>query len=175
MSQQQLSHPSLTSHQSSLPGCRMAILLSHQQIVFTIGTFVIERRDAFNPFVQCWNVACITTIGIAAGRICRFYKAFVLDLLPIRCRPVGSGLNIINLADRNMIEVHHITTNMRHRGFLAEQIAATGHAMLQWNGLDSKRAVLIDDLLLRRVNSMEIDFIVEIVTEETHLLLQHIL
>jgi hypothetical protein len=47
--------------------------------------------------------------------------------------------------------------------------------MFQRNRLNSQRAVVVDDLLLMGVNSMEINLIVEVVAEHAHLLLQHVL
>ena len=45
--------------------------------------------------------------------------------------------------------------------------------MLQRDGLDRQRAVFVDDLLLVSINGMEVDLVVEIMTEQLHLLFQH--
>ena len=47
--------------------------------------------------------------------------------------------------------------------------------MLQGNCLDGQRAVFVDNLLLAGVDGMKIDLVVKIVTEQLHLLFQHIL
>ena len=47
--------------------------------------------------------------------------------------------------------------------------------MLQGNGLDGQRTVFVDGLLAGGIDGMEVNLVVEVVTEQLHLLLQHIL
>ena len=62
---------------------------------------------------------------------------------------------------------------MRQRGFLAEYESATRHAMAQRHRLYLYATVFIYHLLLRRVDGMEHDVILQSVAEIVNLRLQH--
>ena len=175
MAQQQLTDTSVTSYLSSLTGGRMMVLLSQQQIVLTIGAFMVKRRNAFQSFVQRRNITCVAAIGVGSRWFCRSHKTAVCYNFTVGSDPIGTGLDVIHLTDGNLVEVYHVTTDMWQQVLLAENIPATGHPMFQRNRLDSQRTVVVDDLLLTGIDSMEINLIVEVVAEHAHLLLQHIL
>ena len=61
---------------------------------------------------------------------------------------------------------------MGRRGFLADQIATTGHTVLQRDTLDGDATILVDHLTDRGVNKMELDVKAQVVGEEGDLLLK---
>jgi hypothetical protein len=54
---------------------------------------------------------------------------------------------------------------MWQQRFFTEQIAATGHPMVQWDGLNRERAVFVYDTLLGRVNWVKLNVIAHVATE----------
>ncbi len=169
MAQQQLTDTSVTSNLSCLTGGRMMVLLSQQQIVLTIGAFMVKRRNAFQSFVQRRNITRVAAIGVGSWWFCGSHETAICYHFTIGSDPIGTGLDIIQLTDGNFVEVYHVTTDMWQQVLLAENIPATGHPMFQRNRLDSQRTVVVDDLLLTGINSMEINLIVEVVAEHAHL------
>ena len=71
MPQKQFLYSGRAGHQSRLTGCRMTILLSTAETVFTIGTLMIKSRNALQLFRQLWQIAGVRDICIAPDRICR--------------------------------------------------------------------------------------------------------
>ena len=92
---------------------------------------------------------------------------------PILFHPSGASLDVVDLTDRNLQVVDHVTTDMRQCGFLTEQIAAARHTVLERNGLHGHTLILVDHLLKCRLNGMEHHLIFQSVTEHIHLCLQH--
>ena len=172
MPQQQLFHTSITGHHRGITGCRVIVFVCQQSVVFSIGTFMIQRRHPFQSFVQCGYIPCITAIGVCSGLIGRQGQSAVRHHFPLLRCPVGTRLDVVKLAGRYLVEIGHVATDMGHRGFLAEQVAATLHTMFQRNGLHRQRTVFVDDLLNGSVHLTEIHLIVKVVTEHSHLLAQ---
>ena len=123
--------------------------------------------------MQSRNISGITTIGIATYRLRWCYQPVIRNHFSLRCYPVCPTLDIINLADRNTIEIHHVTFDVRFRRFLLEQETATGHTMCQRDWLHRQATVLVYDLLLSSINHVENHFIIKSMTEKSHLFVKH--
>lgn len=172
--QKQLLHASIASHRSSLAGSRVCIFLSQLDVVLTIGALMIERGDMLKALVQIGDITSVTAIGIRARLLCRLHQPTVRHMLAVGCYPVGTSLDVIDLTDGNLIEVYHITADMRQHRFLAKQESAARHAMLKRDAFNRQRTVFVNHLLTGGFYGMEVNLIVEIVAEQFHLLLQDV-
>ena len=138
-------------------------------MVIAIGTLVIERIDALQQLPQIIYVAGVAAIGIAAHGIRRGHEPFVRDGLTLRRHPVSTFFDIVPLTDRNLVEFHHVRTDMGLRSLLTDEIATTGHAVLERNGQDLHTTVMINNCMLRGINRIEFHLKAQIVCEEGYL------
>ena len=119
------------------------------------GALMIERMNTTKLFMEQRHISRITDIGIAARRISGDHELAIGDDFTVGHCPVGSVFDIPHLTDGYLIAVHHLTTDMRQGGLLADHIAATGHTMLQGNALYHDAAIFIDHTANRRIYWVE--------------------
>ena len=170
--QQQLPHPGIAGHHRGLSGGGVIVFLGRLEFVFAIGTLVVEGIDALDQLVERWHIAGVAAIGIASRRIGRTDKAAVGNHLAVGHRPIGTVLDIVHLADRNLIGLHHLRTDMGQQRLLADEIAAGGKAMLQRDGLHRDGTVLIDHSVAGGVDGMELHLEAQVVSKEVYLAAQ---
>ena len=119
---------------------------------------MIEGVDPFDQFAKRLEISGVRAISIAAGGGGRVCQPAVRNKKSLRCRPVCTGFDVVDLADGDMIKVEHVTTDMRKCRFLPEQVTATFYAMLQRNRLHGQTPVFIDHPVQGGINGMVDDF-----------------
>ena len=87
---------------------------------------------------------------------------------------VGSVLDVARLTDGDAIHVDDVAAQMGQFGFLAKQIAATGHAMLQGNRPHLHTPVFAHELVTRGIHLMHLQRIVDAVSGEFEHGLHHL-
>ncbi len=144
----------------------------------TVGTgtvvsrVVIKQIDPFDELAQLWFVPCVAAIGIGTRRSGRHGETAVGYRLAVWRHPVGTILDVVDLADRHLITVNHIATDMRQRGLLPEEEATAWDAVVERKGLYGQTTVVVDDLMLVGIHGMKHDIELQAITEQVHLFLQ---
>ena len=173
MPQEQPPYPSIASHNGCIVSGAVPILLGAVGAVQVVGAFMIEHVHALQPLMKGGNVARVGTIGIAAGRIGRLCEPAVWHHIAFGGHPVGTILDVVNLADGDFIGVDHVATDVRQRRFFAEQEPATRQTVFKRNAFHSKASILVDDLLPECVDGMEHHLEFQPEAEHLQLSLQH--
>lgn len=168
MAYAKLPHPCISSQGSCLQGCGVHGLFRPECAFVEIGRFVIEQIDAINNVFQLWQIDGIGAVGIRARRCSWRGEAFVRDDGTVLCRPRSTGLDVIDLADRNAIGVYHLPPYMRQVWLLAEKVAAGGKPMLQGYAMDGDAAVFVNEVVPSRIDGMEEHFVLNLGIVSAH-------
>lgn len=80
--------------------------------VVCVGRLVVETVCTLDESVECRDIACVGAIGIAAGAVGWRNEPGVGDEFTLIGCPVGTGLDIVDLAHRYAIEVYHVAPNV---------------------------------------------------------------
>ena len=126
---------------------------------------MIDARCALKLLMQFGQIASVAAVSITARRVGRACQSTARYHVAVFVSPRRAVLYVVYLRHGDMVEVYHVAAYMRQCRFLAEQISGTWETVLQRYGLDGKTAVLINHLLTRRVDSMKLYLIVEVVAE----------
>ena len=173
MAQEEPAHPCIACHRGGVVGRAVPVLSGALAVGLVVGAFMIKHADASDQLVKRGNVAGVGAVGIAAWRVGGNGQAAVGHDFSLFGHPIGSVLNVVDLAEGDVVGVNHVPADVRQRGLLAEEEATTGNAMLEGNGLDGKGAVFVDDLMERRVDGMELDRKLQPIAEQAELFAEH--
>lgn len=122
-----------------------------------VGTLVVEYVDTPYQAMQPRHIARVATIGIATRGGGWHGKPLVGHFYPIGRSPSGPVLDIVDIAERYLIEVYHVTADVWEHSFLAEKVTTARHAMIQGNGGNGKATVFVDHLRHGGVYGVEDD------------------
>ena len=107
--------------------------------------FVVEQADTGKLRGVLRNEHGIGAVGIAANRVGWSSEQVVGYHFSVGHLPVHARLDIVDLRDGNVVCVNDVATNVSRQLFLFKEIAYTGNAMLQRNGLHADRTVVVND------------------------------
>ena len=102
----------------------MIRLLGAIEKAFGISGFVEKQIHTLDHFAQFRTENGVGAVGKLAGRCGRCGEHFVRQHLAVFCCPAGSGLDVVDLAERNVVGVNHLPSDVRKPGVLAEQVTA---------------------------------------------------
>ena len=162
-----------TCHLCSLSCCAMKILLCSVDAVLAISGLMVKQVDIFKLLVQVGHISRIRAISIRAWPVGRRNQPVIRHNITLCICPISTCLNMIDLTDWYLIEIYHVTANVRKALFLSEKKSTTGDTMLKRNGLDRQATVFVNNSLLCGVNRMELNTILQTKAEHVHLCLEH--
>ncbi len=168
MAYAKLPHPCISSQGGCLQGCGVHGLFRSECTFVEIGRFVIEQIDAINNVFQLWQIDGIGAVGIRARRCGWRGEAFVRDDDAVLGCPRSTGLDVIDLADRNAIGVYHLPSDVWQVRLLAEKIAAGGKPVLQGDAADRDAAVFVNEVVPSRIDGMEEHFVLNLGIVSAH-------
>lgn len=155
-----------------LLGCGVEILAGKQLMFLHEGGFVVEQADTCELFGVLGNKQGVGAIGVAAHGVGWSCEQMVGNGFAVGRLPVHARLDVVDLRDGNVVCVNDIATNVSRQLFLFKEIAYTGNAMLQGDGLDADRTVVVDDGWFLVVDFVKLYGIFHALTEEVYLWLK---
>ena len=129
MSEDKTANLGITSDLSRLSGRAVESLLGEESMLLGKSGLMIEAGDAMNEFceLRTWNR--VGAIGIGTDRVGRCGQSIVGDDVAFGSRPVHASFDVVDLGDRDVVEINHVSTNVAWGWFLTEEIATTGNAV----------------------------------------------
>ena len=119
---------------------------------------MIEGVHALHRLMQLRHVARVAAISVGASRVGRRNQSGIRHRSTFIVHPISPQLDVVYLANWDVIKVDHVATDVRKQPLFAEKEATTGDAMLQGDALNGKALVLVYHLLHGCVNGMEHHF-----------------
>ena len=127
---------------------RVAALRCFVGLVVGVGSFVVYGVDAAHGFGYARIVGRVGAVGIAACRLGGGGQPFVGHDGAVGHHEVGALLDGEHLRHGHAVEVDHLAVDVAQLGFFAEYEAGAGHAVVEGEGLDGERLVLVYYALL---------------------------
>ena len=115
------------------------------------------------------HIARVAAISVGPRRIGRCHQPRIGDDLAFFRCPVGTGFDVVDLRDGDVVAVDHVAADMWQRRFLAEEKTGAGNAMRERNALYRETSVFKDNLIFGGVNCVKLNAIVKSVAEKLHL------
>ncbi len=150
--------------------CRVIIEAGTVGAGTVVGGVVVKEVHTLYSLVEIGHIASVGAIGIGAWRVGRTGEAVVRHDVSVGRGPVSTVLDITYLAYGYAVEINHVTSDMRQRGLLAEDVSATGNAVVEGYSLHSQAAVLEHHLLFGGVDGMKLNLKLQPVAKHVHLL-----
>ena len=162
MAYTKLPHPCISGQSGCLKGCRVHGLFCSECTFVEISCFVIKQIDALDNVFQLWQIDGIRAIGEGTGRCGWRSEAFMWNDGTIFCCPRSTSLDVVYLANRDVIGFNHLPSDVRHVWFLAEKIAASGKPVFQGNAMNRDASVFVNEVVHSRIDRMEEDFVLDV-------------
>ena len=162
MAYTKLPYPCVSGQSGCLKGCRVHGLFCSECTFVKISCFVIKQIYTLDNVFQLWQIDGIRAIGEGTGRGGWRSEAFVWNDGTIFGCPRSTCLDVVYLANRDVIGFNHFPTDVRQVGFLAEEIAASGKPVFQGNAMNRDAAIFVNEVVPSRIDRMEEDFVLDV-------------
>ncbi len=140
----------------------MSVALGEEDIVLGVGGFVVEEVGAPNPFGELGNGHGVGAVCVGADGVGGCGEALVGNGGAVGEGPSLSGFDLVDGPGGDFVEVDHLAADVRQPGFLAEEIACTGEAMVEGERPYFHATVFEDHLVASGIDGLEVEFVADV-------------